>query len=398
MEFTRSARFRLASVRFVLALSLVLGPLRGAGQAPVVGPVETALLLRQLDGEKRVLMIGAHPDDEDTSLLAALARGHGVRTAYLSLTRGEGGQNLVGSELGEALGILRTGELVAARALDGAEQFFTRAFDFGFSKSLEETLGHWPEEEVLRDVVWIVRSFRPHVIVSVFSGTPSDGHGHHHAAGLFARRAHEVAGDPAHFPDQLALGVEAWAPRKLYELRRGGGPSASFVVETGRLDPVLGRSFHQLAMEGRSLHSSQDMGVAQTPGPWGSGGALLDSRVMDSGESGDGLFAGIDTTLAGIARSARAPGEAPLLRALDEFREELQAAVSLLSVVEPGRSTAPLLAASELLRRAKALASEAPVGPGRTELSQVLGRRRFYTAHSPPRREWSRKCAWIETG
>src|SRR5687768_1891561 len=134
----------------------------------------------------RVLLIGAHPDDEDTGLIAWLARGRGVETAYLSLTRGDGGQNLVGNELGEALGVIRTEELLAARRIDGGRQFFGRAYDFGFSKSAEETYRHWPKDTLLRDVVTIVRGFRPHVIVSVFSGTPRDGHGHHQVAGLLA--------------------------------------------------------------------------------------------------------------------------------------------------------------------------------------------------------------------
>ena len=139
--------------------------------------------LRMLGQEKRVLMIGAHPDDEDTELLTVRVRGMGAEAAYLSLNRGEGGQNLIGPELGQALGLVRTEELLAARRLDGARQFFTRAYDFGYSKTLDETWQHWPRDTVLKDVVRIVRRFRPQVIVSVFSGTPRDGHGQHQAAG-----------------------------------------------------------------------------------------------------------------------------------------------------------------------------------------------------------------------
>ena len=178
------------------------------------GTVAAGLLLRQMNGVKRVLMIGAHPDDEDTSLLTALARGEGVQTAYLSLTRGEGGQNLLGPELWDGLGIIRTGELEAARKLDGGIQFFSRAFDFGFSKTAEETLTFWPHDEILKDVVWIIRKFRPQVVVTVFTGTPRDGHGNHQAAGILAREAFDIAGDPARFPEQLQEGVEAWKPRQ----------------------------------------------------------------------------------------------------------------------------------------------------------------------------------------
>ena len=155
---------------------------------------------------KRVLVIGAHPDDEDTELLTILVRGEGAEAAYLSLNRGEGGQNLIGSELGVALGILRTEELLAARRLDGAGQYFTRAYDFGFSKTLDETWAHWPRDTILKDVVRIVRRFRPQIIVSIFSGTPRDGHGQHQAAAWAAMEAFRVAGDSTAFPGAPAGG------------------------------------------------------------------------------------------------------------------------------------------------------------------------------------------------
>ncbi|HSM04230.1 MAG TPA: PIG-L family deacetylase, partial [Longimicrobiales bacterium] len=189
------------------------------------GIVGTGLQLRGLDGEKRVLMIGAHPDDEDTALLTALARGMGASTAYLSLTRGDGGQNLIGPELGEGLGAVRTGELLAARSLDGGDQFFTRAFDYGFSKSADEALAMWPREELLRDVVWVVRTFRPQVIVSIFSGTPADGHGQHQAAGIMAREVFDAAADPTRFPELTALGAAPWQVGKLD--RRAWGDDAT---------------------------------------------------------------------------------------------------------------------------------------------------------------------------
>ncbi|MFN9577781.1 MAG: PIG-L family deacetylase, partial [Gemmatimonadota bacterium] len=156
--------------------------------------------LRALAVPVRVLMIAAHPDDEDTQLLTWLARARGATTAYLSLTRGDGGQNLIGNELGEALGAIRTEELLAARRIDGATQYFTRAFDFGFSKTAEETYRHWPKDTILGDVVRVVRAFRPHLIVAVFSGTPRDGHGHHQVSGLLAREAYDLGADTVRFP------------------------------------------------------------------------------------------------------------------------------------------------------------------------------------------------------
>lgn len=294
---------RTALPVFAAALLAVGSSSLAAQSMEGTGLVATGLLFRQMDGVKRVLMIGAHPDDEDTSLLTSMARGWGAETAYLALTRGDGGQNLIGPELWEGLGVIRTGELEAARALDGGRQFFTRAFDFGFSKSADEALALWPREELLHDVVWVVRTFRPHVIVSVFSGTPRDGHGQHQAAGIMAREVFEAAGDPTRFPKQLGRGVEAWVPAKLYQSarRRFGGETPtdgpSLVVETGAYDPLIGRSHFQLSMESRSQHRSQGMGASQPAGPRATGAAFVASHV---GGAEDEMFSGIDTTLVGL--------------------------------------------------------------------------------------------------
>jgi len=253
------------------------------------------LALRMLGHHKRVLMIAAHPDDEDTELLTVLVRGAGAETAYLSLTRGEGGQNLIGSELGEALGLLRTEELLAARRLDGAKQFFTRAYDFGFSKSLDDTWAHWPRDSILKDVVRIVRRFRPQVIVSVFTGAARDGHGQHQAAGWAAREAFQAAGDSAVFPELLTdEGLPAFAPLKLYRSTRFDSAATTLALEGGTLDPALGQSFHQIAMRGRSLHRSQDMGQLQRLGP---SQARLQLLVDRTGRGGESLWAGADTAL-----------------------------------------------------------------------------------------------------
>lgn len=267
--------------------------------------VATGLLLRQMDGVKRVLMIGAHPDDEDTSLLTTMARGLGAQTAYLSLTRGDGGQNLIGPELWEGLGVIRTGELEAARRLDGGQQFFTRAFDFGYSKTAGEALTLWSGEQLLHDVVWTVRRFRPHVIVAVFSGTPADGHGHHQASGILAREAFAVAGDPERFPEQLERGVEAWTPAKLYQVVRRRPSEATSGIDTGWLDPLLGRSLYQLSMLSRSQHRSQDMGASQPPGPRRATVRFIESRVGGGPESG--IFEGIDTTLVSLVEGLPEP-------------------------------------------------------------------------------------------
>src|ERR1041385_1405538 len=159
--------------------------------------------IRRLGAIASVLHTGAHPDDEDSGLLAYLARGRQARTAYLSLTRGDGGQNLIGPEVYETLGVIRTEELLAARRIDGAQQFFTRAFDFGFSKSPQEAFAKWDREAVLADMVRVIRTFRPLVIISAWTGTPLDGHGHHQASGILTPEAYRAAADPTRFPDQL---------------------------------------------------------------------------------------------------------------------------------------------------------------------------------------------------
>ena len=332
------------------------------------GVVGAGLRLRQLDGVKRVLMIAAHPDDEDTALLAALARGMGAETAYLSLSRGEGGQNLIGPRLHEGLGVIRTGELVAARALDGGEQFFTRAFDFGFSKTIDEALGMWPFEDVLRDVVFVVRKFRPHVIVSVFSGTPRDGHGQHQLAGRAAHEAFTAAGDADRYPELAAQGVTPWQPAKLYTSMRFLPRDATVSVPTGGYDPLLGRSHFQLAMESRSQHRSQDMGSGEFPGPRSSPLQLAASVV--EGLEDDGIFAGIDTTLIGqLGTPLPAGWPADTERRLARYRGALADAGRGLSALRPDGAVSGLADAAATLR---GLVDDAPAGDGKRLLEHRL--------------------------
>ena len=181
-----------------------------------------------------MLHIAAHPDDERTAVLAYFARGRYMRTAYLSLTRGEGGQNLIGSEQGDKMGLIRTHELLDARRVDGAEQFFTRAIDFGFSKTASETLEKWGRDRILGDVVWVIRNYRPDVIILGFSGTPRDGHGHHQTSAILGKEAFDAAADPAKFPEQLkyraAVARQEAGPRgrlrRLWRPGAAGGPGA----------------------------------------------------------------------------------------------------------------------------------------------------------------------------
>ncbi|NIN71092.1 MAG: hypothetical protein GTO46_03965 [Gemmatimonadetes bacterium] len=328
---------------------------------PQQGVVGVARALRGLGSVKRVLVIGAHPDDEDTALLTWLVRGVGAEAAYLALNRGEGGQNLIGPELGVGLGLVRTGELVAARELDGADQFFTRAYDFGYSKSAEETFTFWPRDSLLADVVAVVRQFRPQIIVSIFSGTPRDGHGQHQVAGILAWEAYEAAGDPGRFPGQLAEGLRVWAPLKLYRSARFDRSAATLEVETGTLDPLYGRSYHQIAMASRSRHRSQDMGRIETLGPQRTAVRLLESRVAaESGAGESSLFDGVDTTFASMLALV-GPGELrdELASSLDAYGQQLARARAALGGAQTVGVVPVLSEALGLLRRAAALAERA---------------------------------------
>ncbi len=336
------------------------------------GIVGTGLLLRRLDGVKRVLLIGAHPDDEDTSLISALSRGLGVETAYLSLSRGEGGQNLIGPEMDEGLGLVRTGELLAARSLDGGRQFFTRAFDFGYSKTGEEAFRYWPKEEILRDVTWVVRTFRPQVIVSVFSGTTRDGHGQHQVAGIVAHEVFDVAGDPNRYPEQIAAGVPAWAPSKLYLLTRRNPQAGTAGIETGDFDPLLGRSYYQIAMDSRSKHRSQDMGAAQPMGPRRSTVALVKSRREMDGP--DEIFAGVDTALVALAEELPVETRGEVVGHLESYRRYIGQAKEALGVQDPWGSSEPLGHALSSLRMAMGLLG-GEGGSGSGELARSLQER-----------------------
>lgn len=294
---------RFRTILLVLLIALI--PLPVAAQVVATeyeGASALGLALRQLGTTKRVLMIAAHPDDEATQVLSSLALGDGAAVAYLSLTRGEGGQNGIGPELQEGLGLLRSEELLAARRLDGALQYFSRAIDYGFSKNADEAFTHWPREELLADVVAVVRHFRPDVIVSVFSGTPRDGHGQHQAAGIIATEAFEAAADGSRFPEQIALGLRPHAAIHLYQLVRTLEDAPTARIEAGEFDPLLGMSHFQVAMASRSRHRSQDMGRALTPGPQGTPVIRVASRLVTNGDINSGFFAGVDTTLFAHAR------------------------------------------------------------------------------------------------
>ena len=295
----------------------------------------------------RVLVVAAHPDDEDTRLIAWLQRGRHVETAYLSLTRGDGGQNLIGNELGEALGVIRTEELLAARRIDGARQYFTRAYDFGFSKSAEETFRHWPRDTMLGDVVRVVRAFRPQIIIAIFSGTPDDGHGHHQASGILAREAYDVSHDTLRFPARH-FGA-AWTVSKFYRSTSyRGGRGATYTYNAGEYSPLLGRSYAEIAAESRSQHKSQGFGQIERKGAIPGSLRREASRVNESlpAERERSIFDGLDTSI----MAARAMLSTPRDRAgLDSVRIALARVREGIDLFAPASAVPALARASRLL-------------------------------------------------
>ena len=327
--------------------------------------------LLRLQTTASVLHTGAHPDDEDSALIARLARGDHARVAYLSLNRGEGGQNTIGPELFEPLGVIRTEELLQARRLDGGQQLFTRAFDFGFSKTRAETAAFWGEETVLEDMVRAIRTFRPLVVVSRFAGTPADGHGHHQLAGYLTPIAVARAGDPQAFPDQLAEGLRPWRTFKVYASEgfrpATGDAPATLRLDTGHFDPLLGRSYFEIAMEGRSQHRSQHQGALELRGDRTTGVRLLTSSV--SAGITDPLFAGIDTSITGIARLAGAP-PGTMSAELEGVQSAAEQSVSQFAPLKPGGVVPFLIAGLRAVRAAQARTAGLPIdAPVKAELA-----------------------------
>lgn len=312
------------------------------------GAIGLAQLLKKLNTTKSVMHIGAHPDDEDSGLLAFLARGENARTAYLSLTRGDGGQNLIGLEQSEALGVIRTEELLQARRLDGAEQYFTRAFDYGFSKTLAEAKEKWDEKIILCDAVRAIRTFRPLVVISRFSGTPADGHGQHQFAGYIAPLAVKAAADAT----QCNGTGMPWKVLKFY-VSQGfrDTKEPTLKLNTGRYDPLLGRSYFEIAMEGRSQHKTQEQGVLELKGEQFSGLNLMESYVPKI-EKETSVFDGIDVSIKGFRKLIGIGGAG----SKDEFIEIQSAADIALSnydALGQSKIITPLIEGLKAIKREK---------------------------------------------
>ena len=333
---------------FAMSLVVLAGAFSTAVCAqPLVsgeGREELGVALRALNSTGVFLSITAHPDDENNALLARLSKGEGHRTVLLSATRGDGGQNEIGPELFDALAVLRTEELHAAHRLDGAEQYFTRAVDFGYSFSIEETFERWGREEILGDFVRMIRTIRPDV-VSAMSPEGRGGGQHHQASAVLAHEAWHAAADPDRFPEQIADGLAAWQARKFYfrvgfPFGMGVGPpgfrfrSASdgdvTTVDLGGYDPLLGATWAEIGSLARGMHKCQGMGqfVALPSGPAGGRYRLAETAIDGHSAAADvSLFDGVDTSVRGIARFA---GEGPpneLVRALARIDEHASEAL-----------------------------------------------------------------------
>ena len=333
---------------FTATGAILLAGLPGVSQ--IAEPPPAPAILQDLHSFREmgsVLYVAAHPDDENSQLIAYLARGRDYRTAYLSLTRGDGGQNVLGPEFGDELGVIRTEELLAARRVDGGRQFFSRADDFGFSKDYRETLRIWDQQQVLSDIVRVIREFRPDVVITRFSPVPGGTHGHHTASTVLAIEAFKLAGDPTAFPEQLDT-LTPWQPKRILwnagGFQRGGGATNLIRIDAGGKDSVSGESFAEIAGRSRSMHKTQ--GFGNFTGSGGGSGPRVESFQLLAGEPAtNDILDGVDTTW------GRVPGGAEIGKLTD-------AVIAQFNPLDPAASVPALL---EIKKQLAPLANDDPV-------------------------------------
>src|SRR2546421_7245500 len=295
-------------------LSVAHAQLRVVPLDEMGGHVAVGLALRHLSNAGIFLHTTAHPDDENNALLVLLNRGQGYRTALATATRGNGGQNEIGPEIFEALGVLRTRELDALHRFDGAEQYFTRAVDFGYSFSIEETFDKWGRDEITADYVRLIRTIRPDVIITL-PPTGNAGGQHHMASAVITRDAYKLAGDPTKYPEQIKEGLRPWQPKKLYHSAGFGFPGEppatgkTIRVNSGVYDPLLGKTYAEIGSEARSMHKCQGMGqLLSLPSPMVAAAYQLVETTLPAQMQKDetSLFDGVDTSVASLAKYAGA--------------------------------------------------------------------------------------------
>ncbi|HEV3485172.1 MAG TPA: PIG-L family deacetylase [Vicinamibacterales bacterium] len=337
--------------------------------------------IRKLETTASVMHTTAHPDDEHGGLLALLSRGRGVHVSMLTLTRGESGDNAIGPELFDALGLIRTEELLLANRYYGVDrQYFTSVVDYGFSKRLDETLEKWGREPVLSDVVRIIRTERPLVLISRFQGNERDGHGNHQAAGLITQEAFKAAGDPAMFPEQLSSGLQPWQPLKLYMGGVRANEDWTIRVDTGEYDPVIGESYQTIARLGLSFQRSQNGGrfVPQFGSSFSNCKRL--AAVVDAPAKEESFFDGIDVTIPGVYRALRKDTPSGAEQLLAGIDRHIKAAVSAFSWTDPSTAVPALARALAATRAAtRTLRVDEDRGFGRlgqlNDVSYVLARK-----------------------
>jgi LmbE family N-acetylglucosaminyl deacetylase len=358
----RSAGRTRGMVALALSATIVIGfsGLGRAGERPTGADILQQLHSFATMGS--VLYVAAHPDDENTRVITYLARGRGYRTAYLSLTRGDGGQNLLGPQFGEQLGVARTQELLAARRLDGGRQYFTRAKDFGFSKDYQATLRIWDRQEVLADIVRVIRSFRPDVMMTRFSPQPGGTHGHHTASTVLAIEAFKLAGDPQAFPEQLGE-LTPWQPKRIvYNVGMAGTGAAvslgegtgAVKMDVGGIDPALGESFASIAARSRAMHKTQGFDIGYGPA---AAGSTIESFFPLAGEPAkQDILDGVDTTW------NRVPGAA-------EIRRLTEDAIAQFKPADPVASAPALLA---IRSRLSMLPLDPVISDKRQQLDRII--------------------------
>src|SRR5215470_12355743 len=347
-----------------VAILAVAGTAISGHPAPLLTPEqmnasEIQLALEKLNVLGRVLYIAAHPDDENTNLMAFWANGSLYDAAYLSVTRGDGGQNILGPELGERLGVIRTEELLGARRIDHARQFFTRALDFGFSKTADETLHIWDHDKILADVVWVIRNFRPDVIVTRFSPEDQMTHGHHTASAILATEAFSAAADPNRFPEQLAF-VKPWQATRLvwntspfFFTNRNlpFDPTGLTVLEAGGYNPLLGKSYTEIAAASISMHKSQGVGGLPRRGSRKEYFKSLKGQPMTSS-----LFEGINTNWSRVPNS-------------ESVTTEIRQIISKFNPADPAASVPELL---KLRQALAAVQDESWIAEKRADIDKII--------------------------
>jgi len=357
----RKRCWRAAVVAAILALASTANcadapPLLSSNQ---MNGSEIQLALQKLNVLGRVLYIAAHPDDENTNLMAFWANGSLYDAAYLSVTRGDGGQNLIGPELGERLGVIRTEELLDARRIDHARQFFTRAIDFGFSKTADETMRIWNHDKILADVVWVVRNFRPDVMVTRFSPEDEKTHGHHTASAILAQEAFSAAADPNRFPEQLAF-VKPWQATRLvwntspfFFTNRNlpFDPTGLTVLEAGGYNPLLGKAYTEIAAASVSMHKSQGVGRPPLRGARKEYFKPLEGQPMTSS-----LFEGVDTSWSRVANS-------------ESVAAEIRQIISMFNPADPAASVPDLL---KLRQAMSGIQDESWIAEKKAELDKII--------------------------